>query len=150
MQLIPPSLPTGDPSPQIQDGCPQGSSPCRCPGVCKGREMHLGAIKVFLGEMGKRDNRYIIKCHLIFQVIEKCPVPSFLGQGDPMIHAMVGLSTLPLGKPTLVNSAFFFHAAPFVSVSQVLLEMMVTQMRPDEALHLKVIIILNMKFTHNK
>ena len=55
-----------------------------------------------------------------------------------------------LGKPTLVNSAFFFHAAPFVSVSQVLLEMMVTQMRPAEALHLKVIIILNMKFTHNK
>ena len=104
MQLIPPSLPTGDPSPQIQDGCPQGSSPCRCPGVCKGREMHLGAIKVFLGEMGKRDNRYIIKFLLIFQVIEKCPVPSFLGQGDPMIHAMVGLSTLPLGKHITGNA----------------------------------------------
>ena len=66
--------------------------------------MHLGAIKVFLGEMGKRDNRYIIKCHLIFQVIEKSPVPSFLGQGDSMIHAMVGLSTLPLGKHITGNA----------------------------------------------
>ena len=24
----------------------QGSSPCRCPVICKGRDMHLGAIKV--------------------------------------------------------------------------------------------------------
>ena len=24
----------------------QGSSPCRCPAICKGRDMHLGAIKV--------------------------------------------------------------------------------------------------------
>ena len=53
---------------------------------------------------GERDNRYIIKFLLIFQVIEKCPVPSFLGQGDSMIHAMVGLSTLPLGKHITGNA----------------------------------------------